>query len=604
MLIRRPISRGALPGAMQTSRVMALGATIAQQLSSKLSETLSLADFCEGDGTDESAKAQAAADYLGNQGGGVIRHPRNFELRVDVPVDLPDGVRWIGEGETSVIYNPQTDANVDNQVAFRLGNGHPAMWDSRNDAANRWAQYGIAATPAGSYRVTLDTAADAANWAVGDFITLLSSDVKQFGASSPNYYVFPHYVHVTLVVSIDADNGYIYLLDPTADEFGDTAVAMVHSATDAYMSAPYRYVKYAEIRDISIDARALSSRTATYGLKISGIRYRTTPRILFPGNGHVNADLSDIVGPFGTNFVEWKMGAQRVNARGFYGINDGASALAADGFGVSLGEGACDLTMRDFRLTKDDRRNGSAFYEFQNAGGKRVLTDGFRLVRRNTGTNAFATVLGESSLGFASEDTTITNSHFDIGTDIVANGVFIGSTGQTAPPKRTKFTNNNVVGSFNSSSGKAIKDQGTGGGSGVIVTGNTFPPQSPVQLTVSTDVVADMNAGGASRTPIALAKDGSASWIPDAGNYRYRVTVSGALTIAAAINPSDGQRLRITVIQDGTGSFAITWGTVYKFNIAAWTNTGNTANKRSTVEFEYDAAITAWVQAAPQTSWQ
>jgi len=59
-----------------------------------------------------------------------------------------------------------------------------------------------------------------------------------------------------------------------------------------------------------------------------------------------------------------------------------------------------------------------------------------------------------------------------------------------------------------------------------------------------------------------------------------------------------GDRLTITVIQDGTGGRTVTFNAVFKLT---WSDTGNTAGKRSTVEAVWNG--TNWNQAGAQTPY-
>lgn len=70
------------------------------------------------------------------------------------------------------------------------------------------------------------------------------------------------------------------------------------------------------------------------------------------------------------------------------------------------------------------------------------------------------------------------------------------------------------------------------------------------------------------------------------------VTLSTAITAAIAWAapsnvPPAGEEVTITMTQDGTGGWAVTWNAAYIFPIA-WSNTGNTAGKISSVTFVSD----------------
>jgi hypothetical protein len=79
----------------------------------------------------------------------------------------------------------------------------------------------------------------------------------------------------------------------------------------------------------------------------------------------------------------------------------------------------------------------------------------------------------------------------------------------------------------------------------------------------------------------------------------FYVTVGGARAMGAPTNASVGQRILFTITQNGTGGYALTWNAIYK--IQSWSDTGNTASKRSLIEFEYDG--TNWVQCSLQVPY-
>jgi hypothetical protein len=76
------------------------------------------------------------------------------------------------------------------------------------------------------------------------------------------------------------------------------------------------------------------------------------------------------------------------------------------------------------------------------------------------------------------------------------------------------------------------------------------------------------------------------------------VTLTAARLVGAPLNPALGQRLQFALIQGGAGAFAVTWNAVFK---VTWSDTGNTAGKRSTVAFQYDG--TSWNQDGAQTPY-
>lgn len=58
-----------------------------------------------------------------------------------------------------------------------------------------------------------------------------------------------------------------------------------------------------------------------------------------------------------------------------------------------------------------------------------------------------------------------------------------------------------------------------------------------------------------------------------------------------------GTVLSILFTQDGTGGRTVAWNAIFKFTTYAWTNTGNTANKKAFATFVFDG--TQWQSMVP-----
>jgi len=62
----------------------------------------------------------------------------------------------------------------------------------------------------------------------------------------------------------------------------------------------------------------------------------------------------------------------------------------------------------------------------------------------------------------------------------------------------------------------------------------------------------------------------------------------------------DGQILEVHIIQDGTGGWTVSWNA--KFSVT-WSDTGNTANKISSILFRYRQASNHWIQVSAQVPY-
>jgi Pectate lyase superfamily protein/Right handed beta helix region len=95
-----------------------------------------------------------------------------------------------------------------------------------------------------------------------------------------------------------------------------------------------------------------------------------------------------------------------------------------------------------------------------------------------------------------------------------------------------------------------------------------------------------------------LAYAASFSPNPTLGEYVEVGALTGSIGVSTTTKHAKGARLTFRFLQDGTGGRAVTWNAVYKH---AWSDTGNTANKQSTISFAYDGS--SWVQQGAQSPY-
>lgn len=101
--------------------------------------------------------------------------------------------------------------------------------------------------------------------------------------------------------------------------------------------------------------------------------------------------------------------------------------------------------------------------------------------------------------------------------------------------------------------------------------------------------------------PVFILTDAATILIDSALSRAFSVTLNVAgvtRAMGTPTNVANGRRITITVIQDATGGRALTWPAVFK---TAWSDTGNTANKRSSISYIYDG--TNWNQDGAQTPY-
>lgn len=116
--------------------------------------------------------------------------------------------------------------------------------------------------------------------------------------------------------------------------------------------------------------------------------------------------------------------------------------------------------------------------------------------------------------------------------------------------------------------------------------------------------VASLNSSG--KVPVAqianatTLTDGATINLDASLGNLFRVTLGGNRTLAAPTNATDGQRIILEVIQDGTGGRTLTLTTgssgafAYGTDITTLTLTG-TASKRDLVGFIYSGSASRWL---------
>lgn len=110
------------------------------------------------------------------------------------------------------------------------------------------------------------------------------------------------------------------------------------------------------------------------------------------------------------------------------------------------------------------------------------------------------------------------------------------------------------------------------------------------------------NRGVLNRTKVAatVIASGAAPTLDCLGGPQFTHTVTVAPTFAAPTNvPPAGNTITVVLTQNATGGFNVSWNAAYIFPVA-WSNTGNTANKKSTVTFISDGTALVALNA---NSW-
>ena len=99
-------------------------------------------------------------------------------------------------------------------------------------------------------------------------------------------------------------------------------------------------------------------------------------------------------------------------------------------------------------------------------------------------------------------------------------------------------------------------------------------------------------------TGVVTLTDASAISV-DAGSGSYFVvTLGGNRTVAAPSNPVLGQRISFLVKQDASGGRTLSWNGIFR---VSWSNSGNSANKSTSVSFVFDGSY--WNQDGAQVPY-
>src|SRR5258705_931179 len=78
-----------------------------------------------------------------------------------------------------------------------------------------------------------------------------------------------------------------------------------------------------------------------------------------------------------------------------------------------------------------------------------------------------------------------------------------------------------------------------------------------------------------------------------AGNIVDVAALAAAVVVAAPLSPKANQMLIYKFVQNGTGTWAVTWNAIFQ---VAPNVVSTTASKASVVAFRYDATLTKWLQ--------
>lgn len=188
--------------------------------------------------------------------------------------------------------------------------------------------------------------------------------------------------------------------------------------------------------------------------------------------------------------------------------------------------------------------------------------------------------------------------------------LFIGGTWNGNPSASTKFQVNmsNAKGNiflgctFNSANTGGINIASTAWRSRFDGCNLASTITDAAAANVGTEYNSPLSSRVASENTIVTLTDAATVAIDSSTGEHFVLTATAGVGATRAIGAPtltrSGQRISITFIQDGTGGRALTWNAVFK---TAWSDTGNTLSKRSTISYIFDG--TNWNQDGAQSPY-
>ncbi|MFA6271222.1 MAG: glycosyl hydrolase family 28-related protein, partial [Candidatus Paceibacterota bacterium] len=256
--------------------------TRVSSLATLVNGTIDIRDYgAVGDGiTDDTAAIQNAINAAAGTGYAVFIPPTSTFWNVTYAIRVPSNVTIFGVGERS-------------HIKHTGGTVAPAWWPGYNWFAGNMfyvgnmggeaeeatmptspfyhlTWYGIAASPAGTIRITFDTNAEADQFTAGDVVFLKSGAVFSIQITGPYYDVpfdRPLYVQVNIVKAVG--DGYVDLVYPLDYNFdASSSIATEAEPYDLYDGTPLYYPRNVTIRDLHLEMTATNGVYAIYGCGI------------------------------------------------------------------------------------------------------------------------------------------------------------------------------------------------------------------------------------------------------------------------------------------------------------------------------------------------
>jgi hypothetical protein len=346
--LRTAIRLAAATGSSLAGHIASGTGAVARTVQSRLRDRTSAFDFltaaqiasvqARNEAEDVGTALQAAIDALWAAGGGTLYLPPGL-YKITAPLKCRDKVHIVGAGRgVTHVKNALTPYNFTNSAVFQPGSFHPTYTQTFYGHANTHA---INAAAAGANTVTLTTAGDAANYAVGDTVWVFTTSYYTSGGGQK----IPEYAALAKVIGKASAT-------LTLDRALSVAVTgSIHNVTTTSVngadSTPLRAVADIRIADMTVE-------TIGYWIADSAClrgqfgNLHVIARAAFYGNTHQLCSFSEVVGRVGIVAGELSHNSELTVVDGFALAFD--TAIGTPTLGLTVQENGRNIAYRNGSL--------------------------------------------------------------------------------------------------------------------------------------------------------------------------------------------------------------------------------------------------------------
>lgn len=311
---------------------------------------------------------------------------------------------WEGQGYESYLYNPQTNAVVNRQSIFGLGDMHPAAFKATPTTSLHLPTYATAAIAAGANSATLSTPANYTYFSVGQWVFVRTTEELLLST-----FYYPYWGQIAKIVAIDSGTGKLTFDRPVKLAITTPLVCPIGGTTDSYMGIPWYICENVEISNLRVSARCiLSTRTGGDRINIHDIWAEDSTDLLSL-NCMNNSKFTNIHGPWSRRKIEVACYSQNVVTD----LVDGpCSAVTGNFEGIDVHEQSSDIYINRSKLTipATNTETGS-----NNVGvslnGRDIFLDHCTIEHFGAGSgNPVALIYGNDFVGYGPDNIHITRT--------------------------------------------------------------------------------------------------------------------------------------------------------------------------------------------------